>query len=84
MRPHARRSGGRFRALKVSKYLTQVIDQATKSPSDLLCMGLFSRFLFWPPAYITASSTMPMTNTTKPAAVAAANDRSTLSMMPPR
>lgn len=34
--------------------------------------------------YSSASSTRPITSTTKPAAVAAANDRSTLSMMPPR
>jgi hypothetical protein len=34
--------------------------------------------------YVSASSTTPITITTKPAAVAAANDRSTLSMMPPR
>lgn len=34
--------------------------------------------------YSTASSTRLITSTTKPAAVAAANDRSTLSMMPPR
>lgn len=34
--------------------------------------------------YISASSAMPITKTTKPTAVAAANDRSTLSMMPPR
>lgn len=34
--------------------------------------------------YISANSTTPITSITKPAAVAAANDRSTLSMMPPR
>jgi len=34
--------------------------------------------------YSSASSTTPITSTMKPAAVAAANDRSTLSMMPPR
>lgn len=36
------------------------------------------------PPYSSASSTRPITSTTKPAAVAAAKDRSTLSMMPPR
>jgi len=35
-------------------------------------------------AYISASNPMPITSTTKPTAVAAANDRSTLSMMRPR
>lgn len=58
-----------------------------KWAAGLLCMGLFSGFgRLVPPGccYISASSTMPITNTTKPAAVAAANDRSTLSMMLPR
>jgi hypothetical protein len=34
--------------------------------------------------YTSASRMIPITSRTKPAAVAAANDRSTLSMMPPR
>ena len=54
-----------------------------KTSTCLLCMGLFSRLGEVRP-YISASSTTPITKTTKPAAVAAANDRSTLSMMPPR
>ena len=60
------------------------------APASLACPGIIGPLIGRPQLqactrpYSTASSTRPITNTTKPAAVAAAKDRSTLSMMPPR